>query len=47
MASQKLINKIMKKNKVSVEIVPDAKHILMFEKNAYLIYDKILEIIKY
>ena len=47
MASQKLINTIMKKNKVSVEIIPDAKHILMFEKNAYLIYDKILEIIKY
>lgn len=46
MASKKLINKIMRKNKINVEFVPNAKHILMFEKNAYLIYDKILEIIK-
>ncbi len=45
MSNQKIIKKIQKKNLIFAQIIPDAKHILMFETNAKIMYDKINEVI--
>ena len=46
MTSSKTINKLKKKSKVIFEIIPNAKHILMFEKGFEIVTEKILKITK-
>lgn len=46
MSSSKILNKIKKKNFIEVNEIQNAKHILMFEKDAEIIFDKMIEIAK-
>lgn len=46
MINTKIVKKIQKNKNVFFDVVPQAKHILMFESNASLMYDEILKIIK-
>lgn len=46
MINHKVISKIKKNNFIKFNMIPEAKHIIMYEKNADLIFDFILNYIK-